>query len=95
MSMFPSRQVGDQMLQRIIVLYDIPDDRIRVKVADMCMDYGLDRVQFSAFVGQLQRTHQEELMLRVKERLGSEPGNVQLIPISSREWKARIEVAHD
>ncbi|NJL05964.1 MAG: CRISPR-associated endonuclease Cas2, partial [Chloroflexaceae bacterium] len=40
---------------RVLVLYDISDDRARQRVADACLDYGLERVQFSVFVGALSR----------------------------------------
>jgi len=76
----------------LILIYDISDDRIRTKIASICEDYGLDRIQFSAFYGRLSRTLQEELMLRVTDLLGDEPGRVQLIPISATEWSKRLEV---
>ena len=76
----------------VLVIYDIPDDRVRNRVADLCLDYGLDRIQYSAFLGDLRRTHQEELMLRVKKRLGKRPGDVRLVPICERDWAARLEV---
>jgi len=76
----------------LLVIYDISNDRIRDKVANACQDYGLDRIQYSAFMGQLKRTHQEELMLRVKDLLGDEEGCVQLIPISTVNWGERLEV---
>jgi CRISPR-associated endonuclease Cas2 len=47
------------------VLYDIPDDGIRTKIADVCKDYGLERIQFSAFCGRLTRNKREELFLRL------------------------------
>ena len=50
---------------RCLLVYDISHDRTRSRVADVCLDYGLDRFQYSAFVGRLTRTHQEELMLRI------------------------------
>ena len=37
----------------LLLVYDIPDDRKRTKIADACLDYGLDRIQFSAFLGWL------------------------------------------
>lgn len=76
----------------LLLLYDIGHDGTRAKVADACMDYGLDRVQYSAFVGRLSRNHQEELMLRVAALLGKKPGRVQLIPVSADDWGNRIEV---
>ena len=31
------------------VIYDIVKDRIRKKIADVCLDYGLKRIQYSSF----------------------------------------------
>ena len=73
-----------------IVIYDISDDKKRAKVANACQDYGLDRIQYSAFYGELGRNHQEELMLRVMDILEDKPGNIQLIPISPKDWQNRI-----
>lgn len=72
-----------------VLVYDIPDDGKRGKVADACLDYGMDRIQFSAFLGNLAVTHQEELMLRIARVLGKHAGNVQLFPICERDWAAR------
>jgi CRISPR-associated protein Cas2 len=72
-----------------ILVYDIPDDGKRTKIADACLDYGLDRVQYSAFVGPLLPTHQEELMLKIKQVLGKRPGNVQLFPLCEEDWQKR------
>lgn len=76
----------------VLVIYDISDDRVRTKVADACLDYGLDRVQNSAFFGQLPRKLQQELMLRIGRLLGNTTGIVQLVPISPSDWAKRLEV---
>ena len=75
---------------RVVLLYDITHDRIRGKVADACLDYGLDRIQYSAFYGDISRNHQEELFLKVKDLLGKKPGNIQLLPICAADWKSRL-----
>jgi CRISPR-associated protein Cas2 len=75
---------------RCLVVYDITDDRARDKVADVCKDYGLDRIQYSAFLGELSRNHQEELILRAGHCLGDKPGNVQLFPVCQSDWEQRI-----
>jgi CRISPR-associated protein Cas2 len=75
-----------------IVVYDISHDRTRTKVSEICLDYGLDRIQYSAFEGELVRTHQEELMLRLEEQLGKRSGNIQLYPICERDWAQRTVV---
>ena len=72
-----------------LVIYDIPDDRARTRVADVCLDYGLLRIQYSAFLGDLSRTHQEELLLQIRRRLGRKPGNVQLFPLDQDSWSRR------
>jgi len=77
---------------KVLLIYDIPSDKIRNKVADLCLDYGLERIQYSAFQGELQRTHQEELVMRVKKRLGKKPGDIRLVPICEKDWTARLEV---
>jgi CRISPR-associated protein Cas2 len=77
---------------KTIVIYDIPDDRTRDRVADICLDYGLDRIQYSAFYGELRRTHQEELMMRVRKRLGKHAGDVRLLSICDKDWAARLEI---
>ncbi len=72
-----------------VVVYDISDDKKRTKIADVCLDYGLDRIQFSAFLGDLTLTHQDEIMLKIQSVLGKLPGNVQLFPICEKDWNAR------
>lgn len=73
-----------------LVVYDIPDDRVRAHVAEVCKDYGLDRIQYSAFLGELSRTHQEELILQAREYLEDRPGNIQLFPVCQRDWEQRL-----
>ncbi len=72
-----------------LLIYDIPDDRARTRIADACLDYGLLRIQFSAFLGELSRTHQEELLLQIRKRLGRKAGNVQLFPLDEHTWSRR------
>lgn len=72
-----------------LLVYDIVDDGKRAKIADVCLDYGLDRIQYSAFLGPLLPTHQEELMLKIKQVLGKRPGNVQLFPLCDSDWAKR------
>jgi CRISPR-associated protein Cas2 len=75
---------------RVLLLYDIINDRQRSKVADACLDYGLDRIQYSAFSGLLSRTNQEALMLRVRAIIGNDPARVHLYPIDEKAWHKRL-----
>lgn len=76
----------------VLLIYDISHDRTRTRIASACEDYGLDRIQFSAFYGRLSLNHQEELMLRLQRLLGDLPGRIQLFPIGARDWERRQEI---
>lgn len=75
---------------RLLLVYDIVNDRQRAKVADTCLDYGLDRIQYSAFGGTLSRTHQEELMLRIRDIVGDGAACIHLYPIDEKAWQKRL-----
>ncbi len=77
---------------RCLVVYDIPDDHLRTKVADLCLDYGLDRIQYSAFLGErMTRNLMEELMQRIRRVMKGQPGKVLLIPLPADVWRQRHE----
>jgi len=78
-----------EKVPNLILVYDIVDDRKRAKIADVCLDYGLDRIQYSAFVGWLIPAKQQELFTKIRRILGKSPGNVQLVPICADDWKKR------
>ena len=73
-----------------LLVYDISDNNTRVKIADACLDYGLDRIQLSAFYGNISRNHQEELFIKTKRLLGKKSGNIQLFPICDKDWHKRL-----
>ena len=71
----------------VVLIYDIENDRLRTRIADACMDYGLERIQFSAFFGKMNRNRRQELALRLTNELGKESGRVRIIPVASRTLK--------
>lgn len=76
-------------MAHLLVLYDISDDRLRTRVADACLDYGLERVQYSAFVGELGAVHQRELELRLRELVGQHAAHILLAPLDLHTWRRR------
>lgn len=76
-----------------LLIYDIPDDKKRGKVAEICLDYGLDRVQYSAFLGQLNKTYQDELITKIARTLGKADANVQLFVFDAENWARRKTIA--
>lgn len=82
-----------------MVVFDIPSDRIRRKAGEMCKDYGLMRLQWSAFEGLLTRNRREELWMRLVELVDGEGdgGRLAIFPIGAREaawaerWSSELE----
>jgi CRISPR-associated protein Cas2 len=50
---------------KLLVVYDIGDDGLRVRVAETLKDFGLARVQYSAFAGDLSTNRREMLEIAV------------------------------
>jgi CRISPR-associated protein Cas2 len=71
----------------VVLIYDIENDRLRTRIADACLDYGLERIQFSAFFGKLNRNRRQELALRLRNELGNESGRVRIIPVCEQDLK--------
>lgn len=72
---------------RTLVIYDIESDRLRLKISETCLDYGLNRIQYSAFLGTLNKNKREELFLRLSSILDESPGKIMLQPICSSDVK--------
>ncbi len=49
------------------VLYDIEDDKVRSKVAKLCKQAGLYRLQFSVFLGTIENNQKDTLELQIEE----------------------------
>jgi len=67
------------------VIYDIEDDKIRLRISETCLDYGLARIQYSAFLGILNRNKREELFLRLTSILDHNAGKIMLQPICHKD----------
>jgi CRISPR-associated protein Cas2 len=72
-----------------VLVYDISSDRVRAKVADACLDYGLARIQCSAFFGEISANHLEELLMRVRRLLGKTNAHVEVFPICEKDLRLR------
>jgi len=68
---------------RYIVIYDITDDNLRNKVSERLKDYGLERIQFSAFQGELARHVVSSLQTDMRRLLhdGEETDSVIFFPL--------------
>lgn len=77
------RQVGAPRDEApLLLLYDIEDDRIRLRVSSACLDFGLERIQFSAFFGRLTRNKRQEMQVRILREVNGENARLKVVPLS-------------
>lgn len=73
------------------LFYDIEIDRIRSRVAEICKDYGLERIQFSGFSGKLGRNKRDELFLKITHAISEGSGKVLMLPLCEKDMKQKKE----
>ena len=66
---------------RYVVIYDVSDDNLRTLVAETLKDYGLQRIQYSGFMGDLRRDELNSLLVDLKNLIKDLVENVQLFPM--------------
>ncbi|HDL01528.1 MAG TPA: CRISPR-associated endonuclease Cas2 [candidate division Zixibacteria bacterium] len=69
------------------VIYDITDDKVRSKVARICLDYGLYRVQKSVFLGDLNTNERDSLALECEELIDGDVDSVYVFPMDDKSFK--------
>ena len=76
------------------VIYDIVENRVRKRVSDACLDYGLRRIQYSAFLGDMNTTRRNALEKRLLQELGKKQGKIEIIAVCEKDFRQRsvIEV---
>lgn len=77
------------------VIYDIESDRTRKKVSEACLDHGLVRIQYSAFLGDINSTRRNSLEKRLTQELGKQSGKIEIIMVCEKDFQQRsiIEVS--
>jgi CRISPR-associated protein Cas2 len=88
------------------VIYDIESDRTRKKVSEACLDHGLVRIQYSAFLGDINSTRRNSLEKRLTQELGKQitdlgpmkrglKGKIEIITVCEKDFQQRsiIEVS--
>ncbi|HNR04490.1 MAG TPA: CRISPR-associated endonuclease Cas2 [Bacillota bacterium] len=69
------------------VIYDIECNRIRTRVAKVCKNAGLYRVQKSVFLGTLEDNEFDELKLRIEGLVDLEKDSVYVFPMNKSELR--------
>lgn len=72
------------------VMYDIEIDKSRSKVAKLCKQAGLYRVQFSVFLGTIDDNQKDTLQMQIEGLINEETDSVYIFPMSKSELKATV-----
>lgn len=83
--------VGETLMYTLVI-YDIPDDGIRVRVSDLCKRFGLARIQKSAFLGDLSSSVRKELVTALRRALKEQDGNIQVFVICRTDLSLRTVI---
>lgn len=78
-----------------LLVYDIEVDKTRLKMSEACLDYGLQRVQYSAFLGRLNHNRRQELFMRLRRILGEERGSVRMFVLCDKDMALHKEVDNE
>ncbi|MDD3633524.1 MAG: CRISPR-associated endonuclease Cas2 [Candidatus Cloacimonetes bacterium] len=68
------------------VMYDIVKDKTRNKVAKCCEKAGIYRVQYSVFLGDMNKTKCKELSCQINELINPEVDRVYIFPMCSEDF---------
>ena len=69
------------------VIYDIVEDKTRGRIAKVCKNKGLYRVQKSAFLGSLNKNQIDELKIMCEDLINTEKDSVYIFPMCEEDFK--------
>lgn len=72
------------------VMYDIEIDKSRTKVAKLCKQAGLYRVQYSVFLGTIDANQKDTLQLQIERLINEETDSVYIFPMSKSELQITV-----
>ena len=77
------------------VIYDIVRDGIRKRVSEACLDFGLKRIQYSAFRGNMNATRRNALEKRLAKELGEQEGKIEIIGVCEKDFRQRFVIKRE
>jgi len=72
------------------VMYDIKNDKTRSRVSKACEQIGLNRVQYSVFLGTLEPSEVDTLQIQIEEYIDPEKDSVYIFPMSKDELRQTV-----
>ncbi len=82
-----------------LIIYDITEDEVRLRVADFLKVKGLKRIQKSAFIGDLTSSQKVDIEAGLRRLVKNARANIQIYPLTPASYNMRIvigvEISYD
>jgi CRISPR-associated protein Cas2 len=69
------------------LIYDMTIDKSRTKIAKLCKEAGLYRVQKSVFLGTITHNRLDELSMQIEELIDENTDSVYIFPLCKADFK--------
>lgn len=71
---------------KILVFYDIIENKIRNRIINLLFDFGFQRIQFSTFLGDLSEEKLKKLYLSAKEIINEDRDSMYIFNICEKDF---------
>ncbi|MHA1405334.1 MAG: CRISPR-associated endonuclease Cas2 [Candidatus Helarchaeota archaeon] len=77
-----------------LVIYDIPQEfnGIRTKISQRCKNHGLERIEYSVFLGDMSQNESETLAMELLDLVEKIPADIRIFPVCKRCFENAIVV---
>jgi CRISPR-associated protein Cas2 len=69
------------------IIYDVTIDKARSRIAKLCKEAGLYRVQKSVFLGTIARNRLDELTMHIEDLIDEQTDSVYVFPLCQADFK--------
>ena len=73
-----------------LVIYDITEDDVRLRVAKFLRSKGLTRIQKSAFIGNLTVSQRKDVENGLAKLIFGKKANIQIFPLTPASYSQRV-----
>ena len=73
-------------MKKVWVIYDITKNNVREKIAQICLDKGLYRVQKSVFLGIMNHNEWDSLALEFESLINKKEDSVYILPMDNESF---------
>ncbi len=78
---------------KVLVVYDISNDTLRNRIAEILKDFGLERIQKSAFIGELTSEERKDLRTILQSEDLDKNDRIDIFPICDRDLKMHVVIS--